>query len=142
MSQPEHSHSVRRVVLPSGKTIDVVYFHDEPVVARRGARETPEAEPLKDLHICPSCEAPFVYPTAWREAGLDHWEVELRCPNCEWSGAGIFDQELVERFDQELDRGTAALLRDLQRLVHANMQDEIDRFVAALDAGHVLPMDF
>ena len=60
------------------------------------------------------------------------------------SGAarGIFEQELVERFDEELDRGTEALVRDLKRLAHANMEDEIERFTAALEAGHILPEDF
>ena len=71
-----------------------------------------------------------------------HWEVSLRCPNCEWRGTGIFTQDAVEQFDEELDRGTDALSRDLRRLSHANMQDEIERFSSALDADHILPDDF
>ena len=66
----------------------------------------------------------------------------LRCPNCEWSGTGVFEQAIVERFDEELDRGTEALVRDLKRMMHANMEDEIERFVAALDADHIVPGDF
>ena len=71
-------------------------------------------------------------PLAWGEAGRDHWDVTLHCPNCDWIGGGVYDEELVERFDEELDQGTEALVRDLQRLMRANMEDEIDRFVAAL----------
>jgi hypothetical protein len=41
-----------------------------------------------------------------------------------------------------LDRGTEALVRDLKRMMHANMEDEIERFVTALDADHILPDDF
>ncbi len=141
MSQPaDHSHYVRRVVLPSGKTIEVVYFNDVPVSSSTSEAHSPES--VSDLHICTRCSAPLVYPTEWEEAGPHHWEVQLRCPNCEWVGAGIFGQELVERFDEELDRGTAALVRDLKRLMQANMADEIDRFVTALRADQVLPMDF
>jgi hypothetical protein len=66
----------------------------------------------------------------------------LRCPNCEWSGTGVFEQDIVERFDEELDRGTEALVRDLRNLMQANMEDEIERFVSALDAGHIVPEDF
>ena len=78
----------------------------------------------------------------WEEAGATHWEVTLRCPNCEWNGTGVYEQQVVERFDEELDRGTEALVRDLKRLMQANMEDEIERFVAALHAGHIVPEDF
>ncbi len=69
-------------------------------------------------------------------------EVSLRCPNCEWTGTGVFDQDSVERFDEELDRGTNALLAGLKRLVEANMEDTIERFVSALEVDAILPEDF
>ncbi|MEI2702524.1 MAG: hypothetical protein V9E83_09005 [Baekduia sp.] len=138
MSEPDNHHYVRRVVLPSGKTIEVVYF-DAGATGEAGARSTEETT---DLHVCGGCSSHLVYPTEWEEAGQTHWEVSLRCPNCEWHGSGIFAQEAVERFDDELDRGTEALARDLRRLAHANMQDEIERFTAALDGDHIVPDDF
>jgi hypothetical protein len=48
----------------------------------------------------------------------------------------------VDRFDIELDRGTDMLIEDLARLMRANMEDEIERFVSALYADHVLAEDF
>jgi hypothetical protein len=141
--QPDNRHYVRRVVLPSGKTIEVVYFEDQ--IAGDAALEPGReviSETTQDLHVCGSCSSDLVYPTEWDEAGTTHWEVALRCPNCEWNGTGIFQQELVERFDEELDRGTEALVRDLKRLMHPNMEDEIDRFVDALDHDLILPEDF
>jgi hypothetical protein len=141
--QPDNRHYVRRVVLPSGKTIEVVYFEDQVMddLAPEPAREA-VAETVEQLHVCSSCESALVYPTEWDEAGVAHWEVSLRCPNCEWNGTGVFGQDLVERFDEELDRGTEALVRDLKRLMHANMEEEIDRFVQALDGDLILPEDF
>ena len=94
------------------------------------------------LHVCRSCDAPLVYPVAWTEAGAQHWEVTLRCPGCEWRGTGIYDQEAVERFDEELDRGTELLVRDLRELVRANMEEDVERFIGALRADVVLPEDF
>ena len=133
----ENTNTVRRVVLPSGKAIDVVYFGDQAATpAPRHRRHDHE------LHICGSCGSELVYPLDWEESGATHWEVALRCPNCEWTGTGVYPQETVERFDEELDRGTEALVRDLKQLMHANMEDEIDRFVRALDAGHIVPDDF
>jgi hypothetical protein len=94
------------------------------------------------LHVCGDCGSTLVYPTDWREAGADHWEVELRCPNCEWRGTGVFSQDVVEAFDDELDRGIDVLLSDYRALVNSNMEDEIDRFAKALDVGAILPADF
>ena len=134
--QPENNTYVRRVVLPSGKTIEVVYFGDVTDATH------PTPEPAEDLHVCGTCESELVYPVDWEEAGDTHWEVTLRCPNCEWNGTGVFEQDSVERFDEELDRGTEALVRDLKNLMQANMEDEIERFVFALEAGHIVPEDF
>lgn len=138
-------HHIKRIVLPSGKTIEVVYFSDElpdPVdLATEAVAEAAEA-PASGLHVCPLCESCFVHPTEWSEAGHERWRVALRCPNCEWHGTGVFSQELVDWFDEQLDHGTDALVRDLKRLTRANMEDEIDRFVEALAVDAILPMDF
>jgi hypothetical protein len=148
MSLHDPRHYVRRVVLPSGKTIEVVYFEDQDATGTAVGQPdvvTPVPagdESIQDLHVCGACASALVYPTEWEEAGATHWEVTLRCPNCEWAGSGIFEQELVERFDEELDRGTEALVRDLKRLAHANMEDEIERFTTALDEDHIVPEDF
>jgi hypothetical protein len=139
--EADNRHYVRRVVLPSGKTIEVVYFDEIPdlVPAEHHDALAPAGE---HLHICSACDSTLVYPVEWEEAGATHWEVTLRCPNCEWSATGVFEQRLVERFDEELDRGTEALVRDLKRMMHANMEDEIDRFVSALEGDHIVPEDF
>jgi hypothetical protein len=143
MSPHDPHHHVRRVVLPSGKTIEVVYFDEQPTgAAAPAAPGQAHDDAAVDLHLCGSCSSTLVYPTEWDEAGVSHWEVTLRCPNCEWIGTGIFEQDLVERFDEELDRGTEALVRDLKRLAHANMEDEIERFTAALAEDHIVPEDF
>ena len=136
MSNPHHNGQyVRRVVLPSGRAIEVVYFETTHIDAVGPA-------PLDDLHVCPECDRGLVYPVEWEEASATHWEVLLRCPNCEWAEVGVFDQATVDRFDEELDRGTEALLRDLKRLTQANMEEEIERFGRALESDAIWPMDF
>jgi hypothetical protein len=132
-----HGQYVRRVVLPSGRAIEVVYFETAPV-----APSPRRTEPLEDLHLCPDCDRGLVYPVEWEEVTETHWEVLLRCPSCEWSDLGVFDQDTVDRFDEHLDLGTEALIRDLKRLTKANMEDEIDRFSDALHADLILPEDF
>jgi hypothetical protein len=138
MSHPNHNGQyVRRVVLPSGRAIEVVYYESATPDA-----VAPAAPPLDDLHVCPECDRELVYPVEWKESSSTHWEVLLRCPNCEWNEVGVFDQATVDRFDEQLDLGTEALIRDLKRLTRANMEDEIERFSAALTTDLILPEDF
>jgi hypothetical protein len=130
MSQNPNQHSVRRIVLPSGRSIEVVRFHDVDEKAPRG------------LHICPECDSHLVQPIAWSEAGEDRWDLLLCCPNCHWTVEGLYTEQEVHELEERLDEGLAEMLRDLQRLTQANMADQIDRFVAALHADMILPEDF
>jgi hypothetical protein len=129
MSQNPH-HSIRRIVLPSGRTIEVVRFHDGDTSVEHG------------LHVCPACESQLVQPVAWSEAGEAKWELLLSCPNCFWAHEAVFPEDEVHALEEELDQGLEDMLRDLQRLTQANMADEVERFSAALAADHILPEDF
>jgi hypothetical protein len=144
-------HQLKRIVLPSGKTIEVVYFDhgvpgEAPIEARQAPAEQPPAQQPadteRDLHVCINCESRLVYPVQWEEAGEKTWHVTLRCPECEWVEAGVFSQDQCDRFDDELESGTDALTRDYKRLITANMSEEIDRFSAALQVDAILPVDF
>ena len=131
MDQSPNHHSVHRIVLPSGRRIEVVRFHDEDSQV--------ESRPL---HICPECSSPLVQPLSWSEADDNHWELALSCPNCEWTVAGIYSQTEVEELEDRLEEGLSDMLADLQRLAQANMAEEIDRFVSGLEANLILPEDF
>lgn len=123
-------HTIRRIVLPSGKSIEVVRFDENRAPATGG------------LHVCPDCGSELVQPVAWAEASPDRWELALSCPNCGWGEEGVYTQQEVEALEERLDTGLADMLDDLQRLAQANMADQIDRFIAALDSDHILPEDF
>jgi hypothetical protein len=94
------------------------------------------------MHVCPSCSSALVQPVNWFEQGEGNWHVDLRCPECESWGRGSFPQAEVDRFDEELDRGGEALIEDLRALTRSNMEDEADRFAAALATDTILPEDF
>jgi hypothetical protein len=138
-------HQMKRIVLPSGKTIEVVYFDHSSFEDPRTAPAAPATQPKegeRQLHICINCDSHLVYPVQWEEADQKSWHVTLRCPDCEWVEAGVFPQDQCDRFDDQLEAGTDALSRDYKRLVTANMSEEIDRFAAALDVDGILPSDF
>ena len=135
-------HYVKRVTLPSGKTIEVVYFESARVEAAPAGVDEAPSRSHQDLHICLDCTSELVYPIEWEESGTENWRVALRCPNCEWTATGVFTQDVVDTFDEVLDEGTEKLVCDLKSLMHANMSEEIDRFVVALEAEALLPEDF
>jgi hypothetical protein len=129
MNQRHNSQPVRRIVLPSGRSIEVV---------RLGATRAPS----EGMHVCPECASCLVQPVEWAEAPLGAWELLLRCPNCQWTTAGIFSREQIDKYEEHLDDGLAEMLSDLRRLSQANMSEDIERFVGALRADLILPEDF
>jgi hypothetical protein len=94
------------------------------------------------LHICPQCDSELVQPVEWGDAGDERWELALHCPNCHWRHTGIFRGDQLAALEDKLDSGFDKLLHDLRQLRAANLADEIDRFVAALATGLILPEDF
>jgi len=124
----------QRLPLPAGDQVDVVS-------GEHGTASEVNGSPGQ-LHTCFHCAGELVYPLDWSEEGPRHWRIVLRCPECESRREGVFDQAAVERLDDELDRGSSALLGDLRRMTHANMSEEIEFFARALEADLILPSDF
>jgi hypothetical protein len=131
LEEQRNHHTVHRIVLPSGRKIEVVRFPEHRSQVR-----------VRPLHVCGHCHAPLVQPLSWCEVGEEHWELELICPNCEWTTTGIYSQTEVEELEDRLEEGLSEMLADLQRLAQANMSDEIERFVTALSGDMILPEDF
>jgi hypothetical protein len=128
MSHQPDPH-IRRIVLPSGRAIEVIRF----------TADDPQAD---GLHVCPECASHLVQPIEWREAPEGFWELILHCPNCDWLDGGVFDQGQVDALEERLDEGLTEILTDLRRLTQSNMAEEIERFTAALQGDLVLPEDF
>lgn len=125
---------IKKIILPSGKSVEIVYFHAEDALVHDDGDVRLEA--------CPECAGDLVYPVSWREMEDDCWEIDLRCPNCEWHERGIYRHSDVERFDEVLNRGTDRLIDDLEQLTRANMEADIERFVEALAEDLIVPFDF
>lgn len=151
-------HIRHRLQTPDGKHVEVTYRDHRHALTHERAPEpacppapADELDPLfatepvcapQELHVCFNCAGELVYPLDWVEEGARHWRIVLRCPECEARREGVFEQSVVERLDDELDRGANAMLSDLKRLTHANMTDEVEFFVRALHADLITPGDF
>jgi hypothetical protein len=105
-----------------------------------------QQESSRNLWICPEgeggCGSELVYPVDWTEEGPRHWRIVLRCPECEHPWEGVFPLPQVEELDEALDRGSSALLGELQRMTLENMEEEVEFFARAIDADIITPNDF
>jgi hypothetical protein len=94
------------------------------------------------LHVCAYCSHELVYPLDWVEEDSSHWRMVLRCPDCEAIHEGVFSQQAVDLFADELDCGEAVLLCSLEQVTRLNMTEAVDSFIRALHADLILPSDF
>ena len=92
---------------------------------------------------CPHCQQPFLVPGEVRGVvDADRIALVVSCANCGYSDTVERSDRDLESLDVELDRAFADLLWALEVVWSANENEAIDRFAAALDAGHILPEDF
>lgn len=120
----------QQFTLPSGRQIQVVYY-----AAGDGSCE-------QDLGWCGSCACTLVQPLTTEPVGRSHWRVSLRCPNCLWVGTAVLDEQALDLFEQARGRDIDVIRRELVQISLANMIEDAERFVEALDGDHILPSDF
>ena len=140
-------YHVKRIVLPSGKTVEIVYYQaagGEPIITEaREVEPEPAPEPeVRRLELCNSCGGERVHPIDWHEVEDMRWEISLRCPDCEWAEVERFDQLEVERYDDILNDATDRLIEELDRITRENMTEAVERFRTALENDDILPFDF
>ena len=82
---------VKRIVLPSGKTVEIVYYQangeGEPVISdvHEVEAELVTAPVTRRLELCDACGGERVHPVDWHEVEEQRWQLALRCPDCEWT---------------------------------------------------------
>ena len=73
-----------------------------------------------EIHSCGTCGCSMVQPLERERIGSSYWQILLRCPECEWSGTGVFTDAEAAVYDLEFERGMAQMLTDLQALTAPN----------------------
>jgi len=136
----DQTSTSQKVVLPGGHVIEMAPRANAIRESGEGSVDNGVRE--LELHVCPECSSKLVHPTDWEPVGHARWRVELRCPECEWFGSGVHDQKVMDAFDEVLDDGTERLLEDLSELSRAIMEEEVDRFIDALNRDLILAEDF
>ena len=103
----------------------------------------PRTNTKSTLHVCPECASELVQPTAWERAErAGWWQVERRCPECDWLGESSHPESEIDDYDERLDQGAQELLAQLDALERTNMEEAAEGFIRALHADLILPEDF
>lgn len=104
---------------------------------RAGCERRPEC--------CPVCASSLVEPICWAHRGSGLWVVDLRCPECETECALTLDAEAVHAYNVCLFDAEDELTRAVRRFESewsSGVADEDRRFIEALRADRILPIDF
>jgi hypothetical protein len=96
----------------------------------------------RHLETCGRCATAQVHALGWEHLPGDLWLMELRCPNCGWTTEGVYERSEVRRFEKIVEAGRDELVREIERVREAAMDDDIARFVEALERDDILPFDF
>src|SRR5215211_3911907 len=95
---------------------------------------------LPDLTFCPACASRCVAPLAFEPEDASRWWMRLRCGECGDAREVIVSNAMARRYDEALDRATAAIEGELARLERERMETDASALIAALardliDAG-------
>ena len=102
----------------------------------------PPDNAVRPTEICPRCGAAHVHPLEWHRLPHDRWVMALRCPDCEWRETEILGRREVERYETVMSEAQDRLADEIERVRREIMEDEVERFVAALADDLILPFDF
>jgi hypothetical protein len=98
--------------------------------------------PVPALHRCRACDSRLIDLVVGGEVTPGLWELTVRCADCEAVHALSCREDDLARLEHELCRATAELERELERFARLRFEEDIARFVRALEADAILPMDF
>jgi hypothetical protein len=91
------------------------------------------------------CSSDLVEPVSWSQLDPDRWRLELRCPECGAQRTAIFDADTVHAYNIALYEAAdevASQARALHAEWSADRAGDDERFVEALRADRILPIDF
>jgi hypothetical protein len=94
---------------------------------------------------CPLCASRLVEPTHWAQLDPERWRLELHCPECDTERQVVLDAEAVHAYNVLLYDAADTVADDVRRLHAAWSTDvtaEDERFLEALRADRILPIDF
>ena len=94
------------------------------------------------LVVCPQCGCDTVCPVTWAAVDDTSWTVWMRCGSCGAWRHGVFSDDLIYQFDEDLDVHQCMIEDALARITRERAEDDLKLLCAALAADAILPGDF
>lgn len=139
----ENEYFIQRVILSQGQVIDLVCFDEDESVESIIEEIMAELQKKKtELQTCPLCKSTLVYPVERCQINDMEWKVLLLCPNCSCKRELVVERETVRELLKNARVGRESLMRELDNMQKKNMEEEVDKFICALNKDHILPIDF
>ncbi len=139
----ENEYFIQRVILSQGQVIDLVCFDEDECVESIIEEIMTELQKKKtEIQTCPLCKSELVYPVERCQVNDMEWKVLLLCPNCSCKREMVVERETVRELLKNARVGRESLMRELDRMQKRNMEEEVDKFICALNKDHILPIDF
>lgn len=97
-----------------------------------------------NCHVCPmpDCESEFVYSVERYQINDTEWKVRLLCPNCWNQRTVIVGRETVRTILKRARAGRERIMKDLDHMQKKHMEEEVEKFITALQKDYILPDDF
>lgn len=94
------------------------------------------------MRFCLNCNSDSMHLIEWEEDGPDHWEVLLKCGNCEVFRRDTFHQLEVEDYEEWLDDCMDEIQNAWRKSEHERMKDYCAEFIVLLNHDVIMPEDF
>jgi hypothetical protein len=134
---------IQRVILAKGQIIDLVCFDEDEAADDVIEEIMTELQKKKlELQTCPLCKSDLVYPVERSQVNDAEWKVLMLCPNCLCKREMVVDRETVRELLKNARVGRESLMKELDCMQKKNMEEEAEKFIAALSKDHILPIDF
>ena len=98
--------------------------------------------PGSGLHLCAFCRANFVVPVAVEEVDEARWRLLLRCGECQTYRDIVVTNDVAERYEQDLERGIAAVAAAYRRVDRERMAADVQVLIIALERDLIDASDF
>jgi rubredoxin len=151
-------HRSRKITLPGGREIEVVYLGEVPpsvadsegwtdlpgdsIHDALGAAFTAFDQLPAELWVCDDCGGDLVRPLALEECQDGLWRVERLCPDCGARHEGGYGRVEVEDFHDAIEEGTEELLSALRQMTRLNMEHDVELLIEAIRDDRIQPIDF
>jgi hypothetical protein len=88
------------------------------------------------------CGSGLVYPFERRHVRPRIWRVLLTCTECHTSRLLFVTNREIDALLTEVEWGLEEIADTLAEMVQRHMVEECAKFICALEAGHIQPIDF